>query len=271
MTTDPHPIAPSMRDEIMLRIASIEREHSVKILFACESGSRGWGFASPDSDYDVRFVYVEKLDWYLQVHEQRDVIEIPISAELDINGWELRKALGLLRKGNATLIEWFDSPVVYYANDWFASTMQSAIQATHQPDRSFYHYIHMAKKNYREHLQGEQVRLKKYLYVLRPLLACLWIEKHHTNAPMVFQKLVDAMIIQTDLLQAIADLLVIKRQVSEAKMGAAVPVINQFIETQLGRLSTIAPKFGRAIDFSILDTVLKTTILKFENSDAPNR
>src|SRR5690606_34172478 len=101
-----HPVAPAIRDDILERLHAIEAEHGVRVLFACESGSRGWGFASPDSDYDVRFIYAHPLPWYLRVSAQRDVIELPISDVLDINGWELRKALGLLKKGNATLIEW---------------------------------------------------------------------------------------------------------------------------------------------------------------------
>ena len=117
--TQEHPIDPAVRAEIMQRIAQIECEHAVTVLFACESGSRGWGFASPDSDYDVRFIYAHRLDWYLRVSPQRDVIEQPVGAVFDVNGWELRKALGLLKKGNATLVEWLDSPVVYQADAQF--------------------------------------------------------------------------------------------------------------------------------------------------------
>jgi uncharacterized protein len=260
--THQHPINETVRSELMLRLTQIEREHDVNILFACESGSRGWGFASPDSDYDVRFIYVNKLEWYLTVHPQRDVIEIPISTELDINGWELRKALALLRKGNATLIEWFDSPVVYRQDAKFLSTMRSVIQTTHQADRSFYHYLHMAKKNYREHLKGEQVRLKKYLYVLRPILSCMWIEKHKTHAPMVFQTLVDELITEPNLQDAIEKLLVIKRQVRESEVGQAIPIINKLIETELERLSDIALPVDPKIDFLVLDEVLRTTVLR---------
>lgn len=134
--TNVHPIDPAIRVEIQQRIAAIESEHGVRVLFACESGSRGWGFASPDSDYDVRFVYVHPLPWYLQVSPQRDVIELPISDVLDINGWELRKALGLLKKGNATLVEWLDSPVVYRADGPFLDAIRAAARQTHRPERA---------------------------------------------------------------------------------------------------------------------------------------
>ena len=106
-----HPVSDDIRSDILDRLLAIEAEHGVRVLYACESGSRGWGFASPDSDYDVRFIYVHPLPWYLRVSAQRDVIEVPISDEFDINGWELRKALSLLKKGNATLVEWLERRV----------------------------------------------------------------------------------------------------------------------------------------------------------------
>ena len=108
-----HGVDATMRQRINEMLDRIEREHEVKVLFACESGSRGWGFASPDSDYDVRFLYVHRPEWYLKIEPQRDVIERPISDELDISGWEWRKALGLLKRANPTLIEWQDSPIIY--------------------------------------------------------------------------------------------------------------------------------------------------------------
>ena len=103
----------AMRQRVRRQLADIEQRYQVRVLYACESGSRGWGFASPDSDYDVRFLYVHQSEWYLRVEAQRDVIELPIDDELDVCGWEWRKALGLLKAANPTLIEWLDSPVVY--------------------------------------------------------------------------------------------------------------------------------------------------------------
>ena len=236
-----HPISPAIREQISANLAAIEAQHQVTILFACESGSRGWGFASPDSDYDVRFIYVHRLPWYLRVSAERDVIEEPITGDLDINGWELRKALGLLKKGNATLIEWLDSPVVYRSDPEFLARLRQATKEMHQPERSFHHYVHMARGNYREYLQGDTVRLKKYLYVLRPLLATLWVEQGRGVAPMRFQDLVDSLVTDPYLREAIDQLLVHKRSVGEAEYGRPWPVINRFIDGELCRLEQVSP------------------------------
>ena len=259
-----HPIAPAVRRDVQIRLSAIEAEHGVRVLYACESGSRGWGFASPDSDYDVRFIYVHPLPWYLRVSAQRDVIELPISDELDIHGWELRKALGLLKKGNATLIEWLDSAVVYRTDADFLEAMQDAARQTHQAERSFHHYVHMARKNYREYLRGDTVRLKKYLYVLRPLLATLWIEQGRGVAPIRFQDLVDAIVTDPILLDAIAHLLTIKRTAMESQYGQPLPIINAFIDRELTRLESVLPPLPRDTDFSVLDRLLMVTVLRLD-------
>ncbi len=257
-----HPIDPDIRRDIERRIADIETAHGVHVLYACESGSRGWGFASPDSDYDVRFLYVHPLPWYLRVSPQRDVIELPISDVLDISGWELRKALGLLKKGNATLIEWLDSPVVYRADAAFIDAMRDAVRQTHQPERSYYHYVHMARKNYRGYLCGDTVRLKKYLYVLRPLLATLWIERGLGVAPMRFQDLVDSIVTDSALHGAIDQLLAIKRAAMESEHGQPLPILNAFIDAELTRLETTPPPTPADTDFSVLDRLLRDTVLR---------
>lgn len=262
-----HPTDSDVRTVIESRLAAIETEYGVHVLYACESGSRGWGFASPDSDYDVRFIYVHPLSWYLQVSRQRDVIELPVCDELDISGWELRKALGLLRKGNATLIEWLDSPVVYRADTVFLREMQDAARKTHQVERSFYHYVHMARKNYRAYLTGARVRLKKYLYVLRALLAALWIEQGRGVAPMRFRVLADAMVTDAVLRQAIDELLTIKRAAHEPEYGQPLPVINAFIAEELIRLESAFPPMLSGTDFSVLDRLLMETVLRL---DAPS-
>jgi uncharacterized protein len=257
-----HPIDPQVRAEIDATLLRVEREHDVQILFACESGSRGWGFASPDSDYDVRFIYVHKPDWYLTVFPGRDVIELPINEVYDVSGWDLRKALGLLRNGNATLVEWLSSPVVYRADQTFLSDVREAAQQVDRPERAFHHYLHMANKNYREHLRGDVVRLKKYLYVLRPMLACLWIEQQRGPVPMRFQEMVDAVVQEADLKAAIGELLAIKRRAMESEHGAAMSVINRFLELHLARMNhAAAPQPQADQDFCVLDRLLRDTVL----------
>jgi predicted nucleotidyltransferase len=259
--TEAPAVSSQMRQTIEQCLATIETRYDITILYACESGSRGWGFASPDSDYDVRFIYVQRLPWYLQVSTPRDVIEEPITSDLDINGWELRKALGLLKKGNATLIEWLDSPIIYRAEEPFLSRLRDAARQTHRPERSFHHYVHMARKNYREYLRGDTVRLKKYLYVLRPLLATLWIEQGRGIAPMPFQELVDELVSDAALIDAIAQLLTHKRAAKESEYGVPLPVINRFIDDELTRLESILPPQDEATDFSVLDRLLLDVVM----------
>lgn len=230
-----HPIAPEVRQRVLQALTEIEARHDVKVLFACESGSRGWGFASPDSDYDVRFIYVHRLPWYLSVEPGRDVIELPISDELDVSGWELRKALRLLRRANPVLLEWLDSPVVYRQDEAWAPRMRELAPRYFSALRGRYHYLAMAKKNFRGYLQGESVRLKKYLYVLRPLLAVQWIERGMGKPPMRFADLVGALVDDAALLDEINRLLEIKMRSGEAEYSPRWPRIHDFIERELAR------------------------------------
>src|SRR5436190_18752929 len=121
-------------------LAQLEAERNVRVLFACESGSRAWGFASRDSDYDVRFLYVHVRDWYLSVEARRDVIEQPIADDLDLSGWELRKALQLLRKSNPPLLEWLKSPVVYKRDPVFVAECEALAAKYYSPRKCFAHY-----------------------------------------------------------------------------------------------------------------------------------
>jgi predicted nucleotidyltransferase len=161
------------------------------VLLAVESGSRAWGFASPNSDYDARFIYVHGRDWYLSVglEEQRDVIEYPIVDEIDINGWDLRKALRLFWKSNPSFVEWIQSPIIYRDEGSFAPSVRAMLSEVYSRQKGIYHYRSMAKTNYRGYLRADLVPLKKYFYVLRPLLAVRWLENYGTAAPIEFGKL----------------------------------------------------------------------------------
>lgn len=142
--------------------------------------------------------------------------------------------------------------------------MRDAARQTHRAERSFHHYVHMARRNCREYLLGDTVRLKKYLYVLRPLLATLWIEQGRGVAPMPFQDLVDVCVTDPALRDAIDHLLAIKRAVTESECGKPFPIINAFIDSELSRLETVQPRASRATDFAVLDGLLMETVLRFD-------
>lgn len=230
-------IAQDKQDEIRRRLRLAEGEHEVRVLLAVESGSRAWGFASPDSDYDGRFIYVNRPDWYLSVglEDQRDVIEYPIVDEMDINGWDLRKALRLFAKSNPGFVEWLQSPLVYESAGSFATRARALLPEIYSVERGIHHYRSMAKTNFRGYLQAELVPLKKYFYVLRPLLSVRWLLEHRCPAPIEFARLLTLIEHDTALREAIDALLLAKRAAPELGRAPQVPAIQDFIVAELGR------------------------------------
>ena len=234
-------------------LAQVEAERNVRVLFACESGSRAWGFASRDSDFDVRFLYVHRRDWYLSVEDRRDVIERPLADDLDVSGWELRKALRLLRKSNPPLLEWLKSPVVYQHDPVFAAEFGALASEFYAPRRCFAHYLHMAFGNWRDYLRGrDEVSLKKYLYVFRPLLACRWIERQLgqpfrqiqdpepvAGVPILFSQLVEVVLEEADVRVALDELIARKQAGVELAMAPPVEALSRFIKAELLRLEAL--------------------------------
>ncbi|MGN7612410.1 nucleotidyltransferase domain-containing protein [Magnetococcales bacterium HHB-1] len=253
-----------MEKIIQGKLKEIEQQEQVKILYACESGSRAWGFASPDSDWDVRFIYLRPLSWYLSIdlERKRDVIELPIENDLDINGWDLRKALKLFRKYNPALLEWLNTPIIYQEDENLLEQLRQLQRLYFSPRPLWYHYIHMARGNFRSYLHGDQVRLKKYLYVLRPLLAVRWLETKSKPVPIPFIDLVDKIIDQTEVREAIDHLLHIKMQEKEQALGAKIPILNQFIEKELMRHEKV-PEQLQAESFPVepLNALFQTYLL----------
>lgn len=234
-----------MIDVIGDKLLEIQKKENVHIFYACESGSRAWGFPSANSDYDVRFVYVRPKEWYLSIDVdiKRDVIEVPISDELDISGWDLRKALGLLRKSNPPLLEWFSSPIIYLRDAEITDKFLSLMPLCYSPTACIYHYLNMARNNFREYLKGEVVSVKKYFYVMRPILAIKWIETKGSIIPMEFGELVNELITDQELRREIDSLIVRKRSGDELKREPRIEPISLFIENELKRLeSTVIKK-----------------------------
>ena len=220
-----------MRQKIIEKLKEIEEKENIKILLAVESGSRAWGFASPDSDYDVRFIYIRKLENYLRLNKMRDVIELPIDEELDINGWDLQKTLRLLYKSNPTLFEWFTSPIIYKETA-FADKIRNLMMKYFSTKKSLYHYISMAEGNYREYLKGEKVRAKKYFYVLRPVLACRWILEKGTPPPMLFEELIKAELPE-ELFKDVGKLLELKMNSPEIREIDRMDRVNEYLDQEI--------------------------------------
>lgn len=237
-------IPPDVHAEIMRRLARTEREEGVRIVLAIESGSRAWGLASPNSDFDVRFIYARPADGYLAVdlEERRDVIEYPITDDIDLNGWDIRKALRLFWKSNPAFVEWIQSPITYIEAGDFAAGARELLPHVYARESGIHHYRSMAKTTYRTHLQADNVSLKKYFYVLRPLLSVRWMERYATPAPIEFGKLLHLVADQPELTAAIEDLLAQKRLAPELGLSEPVASINRFIEAELARLEVIDPQ-----------------------------
>ena len=220
-----------MREKIQEQLRRIEEAENIKILFAVESGSRAWGFASPDSDYDVRFIYIRRLEDYLRLNTIRDVIELPIDDALDINGWDLQKTLRLLHKSNPTLFEWFSSPIVYQKTE-FADKFRDLMMHYFSSKKTLYHYVSMAEGNYREYLKGDLIRAKKYFYVLRPVLACQWILDWGTPPPMLFSELLKAEL-PVELIDVVNQLLELKMNSPEVKLIKRISEINEYLDESI--------------------------------------
>jgi uncharacterized protein len=161
----------------------IQQKKNIKILYACETGSRAWGFPSPDSDFDVRFIYMHNRDWYLSLSQRKDTIEY-MDGDWDITGWDLKKRLVLLKKSNAPLIERFQSPILYYADEGFRAKFRQLIDQYYSPTAVFYHHYSLAQKFWDELKDKDEVKLKSYFYLIRSLLSCNWIVGDKSVLPM---------------------------------------------------------------------------------------
>lgn len=214
---------------IQAELKSLAADQRVTILWACESGSRAWGFESTDSDYDVRFIYLREQSEYLRVSPARDVLEMPISAELDISGWDLTKALALLRKSNPPLLEWLQSPIVYEEFPGFRDSLWDLSREYFCPRACMYHYLRMADRNRRSYLEASTIRLKRYFYMLRPILACEWLAQHGGPVPMEFGTLLEKLVPQGSVRSIVDELLERKRAGRELGEGPVIPELSTFI------------------------------------------
>lgn len=215
-----------MKEKILAKLKEIEESKNVKILLAVESGSRAWGFASPDSDYDIRFIYQHPQEYYLSLWEQPDVIEFMTADDLDGSGWDLRKTVRLLAKSNAPLIEWLFSPVEYYQDEAFVQQMQELAVGCFSPIATLHHYLGTTK-NFMEVCDMQEVKLKSYCYALRTALAGKWIIANNTFPPVAFA---DLLLIAPLPVQAkVKELLAIKATKDEKYLHPKEVLITDFL------------------------------------------
>lgn len=251
-----------MIDEIKNELINLEKDKNIKILYAVESGSRAWGFESKNSDWDVRFIYVHHYDWYLSINEKKDHIEKMLPNDIDLSGWELKKSLLLFKKSNPPLLEWLRSPIIYNEEFRTATLLRNAVNSYFNPKSCLYHYLHMASGNYEAYFKNEVVKLKKYFYVLRPILACCWIERTDAMAPMEFTILLQAEISDPILKNEINNLLLKKKNGDELNTGELIQVIDDFIIEKLNYFKKFLSdfKFNNSINNDSLNTIFRDTL-----------
>jgi predicted nucleotidyltransferase len=247
-----------MTTRIAAALAALEAQHGIRILYACESGSRAWGFPSPDSDYDVRFLYVHPQQWYLGLDEGPDTLNFPIDDELDLAGWELRKTLRLLRGSNAALFEWLQSPIVYHEVPGFRAQLASLLPQAFNLKAGLHHYLGQLRRGVEEDLTSEEVRLKRLFYALRSALAARWIRERHALPPMEFAPLRE--LLPVELQGVVVELLAQKAFSHEKTMVARPAGLVAFLaaEYAAGQAARASLPVARAAGLNeALDAVLQ--------------
>lgn len=248
MTLAPHAaIAPAIWQDIQARLDAVEASTGARLLMAVESGSRAWGFPSPDSDYDIRFIYVRPRDWYLDLRRGRDVIEYPIVDEIDLNGWDIRKALGLLLKSNAVVSEWMESPIRYRTDDPVVAKLRILADDLLDPRALAHHYANLGRRAADRWLDGDdEVAVKKYFYALRPALAIRAL-RHTPGArpPMNLQALIAASNVPDCIAEQIETLVAAKARTNERANGTRLPDLDALIRAELASVGGLPAATSR--------------------------
>ena len=208
-----------MKDRILEKLSEIEQDKGIKILFAVESGSRAWGFASPDSDYDIRFVYKQDLEAYLSLWEGKDTIEFMTEDDLDGSGWDLKKATTLLSKTNASFLGWLFSPEVYLDKGETLKKMKALAERNFNPIAGFHHYNSMNKGFY-DQLDNDDLSIKSFFYAMRTALCANWIMKFGSIPPVLFTELYPLVDSQTS--EAL-DALIVRKSSADEKEVLQIP------------------------------------------------
>jgi predicted nucleotidyltransferase len=256
-----------MRTEILRRLTEIESKYDVKILLAVESGSRAWGFASKDSDYDVRFVYVHRKEWYLTLVEGRDVIEeLDSDGVMDFAGWDLKKALLLMGKGNCAFAEWLNSPIIYYKDEEFFKSVSRLKEDYFRKVSAVNHYYHMAMNHDKRYLEKRGCEMKRFMYHLRGLLAAKYAALYGAYPPVLFGDLVDKMVSDTYIKAEIADLVRLKQESREHNTMIVSDTLILFAERLAAEIESMLGTFPeeKQMDYQKLDQFFLNILTTFD-------
>lgn len=256
-----------MEDIIIERLKQLEVEKNIKILYACESGSRAWGFPSIDSDYDIRFIYIHPLDYYLSIHidKQKDTIEMPFKDELDIAGWDLKKALDLFFRSNAAIMEWLHSPKIYIENLPVIEELRILTLDYYNLKTLRYHYYHLARKSY-EHFQlSFKPNLKQFFYILRAIYSVQWIDEYEYKViPNHFADIMEGVVQDDEIKNEISHLIKLKEQKKEKDEATEAFHLKDYINNMMRQMDDENENLVRILpDFDILDEKFRSTLKSF--------
>lgn len=231
-----------MDDLVLSELNRMEREYGVKILYAVQAGSRAWGFHSPKSDWDIRFIYKHSLEWYLSLEKKSDVIEKQVNEDLEISGWDLRKALNLFKKSNPSMLEWLHTKERLIANQHFCESVLPLETELFSAVSCYYHYLSMSKSNWNKWLNGEVKSPKLSLHLLRGILCCLWIKEYETFPPVKFQTLYEQTVKDRRVCDELSSVVELKKAGAET-IDINVTTLYSFIEAEMEKLSRTSPTF----------------------------
>lgn len=248
-----------MLQRIEEEIAKIEST-GIKVLYACESGSRAWGFESKDSDYDVRFIYALPREKYLTVYDCKDTMDFPIDDLLDLNGWDIKKTLRLFSGNNMTAFEWINSPIVYHDKTGFAKAVREIQQDFFNPHKAIGHYLGTARSTWNKYLTEPSFNIKKLFYALRPIMACRWILNYKTVPPVRFDEMLIDSLIESDVAQRIHQLIEAKKDLTEKDCCSDYNDLREFVETQVAEVSKIEVARAGCNDKAIIDSLFRRFI-----------
>lgn len=255
----------SIKEQIEQKLKDIEKKEGVRILLAVESGSRAWGFDSPDSDYDVRFIYVHPREWYLSLKKGRDVIEeLDPEGLLDVSGWDVMKALSLMSRGNCAIVEWLGSPVVYYKDENFLRDVNAIKDLCFREVSAVNHYYHLAMNHDRRYLEKRGCELKRFLYHIRGLLAAQWCVERGTYPPVPFMELVEAVVKDDHIMAELKELVKLKSESREHDQTIVSDALIEYAtktKQEIARLLNSLPS-GSAPDIEEFDSLLLREINK---------